>query len=162
MKYLKEINGWGYDFGYDKGVRDRYWDDRLNKLNSDIKKSEEESKIDYSQYYTDISTDAANNLIATKMMNFDEDEIDKIKKLFTSKYKLVSDKWTSYDDDGGQVKMCNVLIATRENGCIIRIWKIEDDWYIVAISDIEDRGRIYDKCDQFEGLRVLFNKILVK
>lgn len=176
MKFISDWNFIGeaftdeyqsfYDINKD---RDKYWDGYLKKLKKDqdeLKKELEENP----NYFKMISQDDAIELKKNKLYYFEANEVEEIKKLFSDKYQL-----SFFIIDGGiwkeskQGKFINMekvpislIEATRLNSCIIRIWKLEDEWYLVSTSDADDKGSVYDKCDQFDGLKRLLNQILVK
>lgn len=135
--------------------RVEYWNGYLKKLKADQDELQKEMEED-PHYFTMISQDEVDELY-DNLVSFKDDEIEKIKELFSDKYLVYKKTWKKYDSDNTEI----FIEAIRPN-CIIRIWKLEDEWYIVSTSDANDRGRVNDKCDQFDGLKRLLNKILIK
>ncbi len=135
--------------------REEYWNGYLKKLKADQGELQKEMEED-PHYFTMISQDEVDELY-DNLISFKDDEIERIKELFSDKYLVYKKTWKKYDSDNAEI----FIEAIRPN-CIIRIWKLEDEWYIVSTSDANDRGRVNDKCDQFDGLKRLLNKILVK
>ncbi len=139
---------------YPDKERDSYWDEYLKDLNREINKPKENTddyyklidNSDYDDYEIKLKT------LFETALELEEDEIENIKKMFP---KIYSVKMSNLS----RLTNSRYLEATRET-TILRIWKLEDEWFLVALGDI--RAMIYFKCDQWEGLEYFLNKTLIK
>lgn len=145
MKYLKAFEN------------DNWKDEYLSNLNNNLKKSREESDIDNSAYYKPISHDLASDTL-DKSVSISNTDIERIKPLFSKLYIVKVDNWVSYTSDWSKFEV-RYLEARRES-TIIRIWEIEDEYYLVQIGDAN--SNVHFICDQIEGLIKLLEKTLVK
>lgn len=136
--------------------RGDYWKGYLSKLKNDQDELGKELEED-PNYFTLVDGDEVAELFE-RLIDFEKDEVVKIKGLFTNKYFIEEGKWKRYNSDN----IVTFIEAIRPKFCKIRIWKLEDEWYIVSTSDADGRGQVFDKCDQFDGLKRLLNKTLVK
>lgn len=136
--------------------RDDYWKGYLSKLKNDQDELGKELEED-PNYFTLVDGDEVAELFE-RLIDFEKDEVAKIKGLFTNKYFIEEGKWKRYNSDN----IVTFIEAIRPKFCKIRIWKLEDEWYIVSTSDADGKGQVFDKCDQFDGLERLLNKTLVK
>ena len=150
MRYLKIFESFN---------RDKYWDDYLDKLNSDIKKSKEESEKDYSEYYRMIDDDELKELIF-KRIDFEKKEIEKITSLFPDSYEINVSQWQNLVEDNTpeyRYHVTNYIRAFKKIQGEIYIFKLPDEYYLVGIGD--EQVKIYDLCDQFDGLKLLIRKV---
>lgn len=95
-------------------------------------------------------------------INMDRDEYNKISKLYPYGYKCQYKE--EYVDVGGEdnISIRDVFILKAvnvERRSIQRIYKLEDEWYILSVSDLKDLGTIFFKVDQFDGLKYIINKL---
>jgi hypothetical protein len=105
-------------------------------------------------YFKLIENEDLDNLFS-RLVSIENGEFEKIQKLFSDKYTVREEKCKN----GG---IFSFIKACRIKFSILRIWKLEDDWYLVSISDSDDNGRIFFKCDQFDGLENFLKTTLVK
>ena len=99
----------------------------------------------------------------SRLVNLDDGEFEKIKGLFPSGYNVSEEKWKGSVSFVEAIRTAiNPITRKYMYLGIIKIWKMKDEWYLVSTSDIKDRGRILQMCDQFEGLKRLLEKSLVK
>lgn len=137
--------------------RDKDLDDYLKDLNAKLKRSREESKKDYSEYFKLISHNEAADII-DKMVDFDEIEVKKITELFPERYNVSVSIWDTYNSGWENIKSNYFLIVRNETE--IKIWKIEDEYYLLSV---ESRStNLYYLCDQFDGLSALIRKMTTR
>lgn len=156
-KKIKESFRDDSGFDLDKSLEiDNYWKGYLNKMKADQDKLKKELEED-THYFNLVEEDDLDYLF-DKIVDFEDGEIEKIKVLFTDKYLVREGKWKKYNGNNA----VSFMEAIRSNFCLIRIWKLEDEWYLVSTSDVDNRGGVFDKCDQFDGLKRLLDKTLIK
>lgn len=139
--------------------RDRYWDKYLKKLNTEINKPKE----NHDDYYKLIDNSDWDEYeikleeLLQMALEFTEDESTDIRKVVPKVYSLTF-------IERPRNKQCIEIIRSekKRGSCLIRIWKLPDEWFLVSLGDIDERGTIYFKCDQFEGLQYFLNKTLLK
>lgn len=139
--------------------RDEYWDDYLDKLNANLKKSAEDSKINWDDYYQSIDYDTAAERIVN-MTELTKGEFDEIKSVIGDVYKFDLKDWKVIDIDNKTGNVFKYVIAERE-GFKYRIWKLEDEWYLVEMGDPSSLA-LWFLCDQVDGLKALLNKTSIK
>lgn len=140
-----------------------YWDEYLKDrtdvdviittLNSKIGKKEENND----NYYKLIDGEEASKKL-DRSVDLSDDDIKKILPLFSELYKVVVGKWISYTSDWKEFNV-KCIEADRSDFCKIRIWKIEDEYYLVQIGG---KGNVYFICDQIEGLTLFLQKTIIK
>lgn len=100
---------------------------------------------EYNQYYTEITSDEYFSVdTVDKTDNFTDKEMDEIVKFLGRKnYNTKNLTWYATDDIP-----------------LIEIIKLKDEWFLVynTYDDDTPKQRMY-KCDQFEGLMKLLDKI---
>jgi len=149
MKYLKL---------YEAFDRDEYWDNYLNDLNSNLKKSKESAQKNWDDYYKSIDYDVASEHIVS-MTEFPQEEFDDIKLIFSDVYKCRLNNWKIIDTENRTSDIFKYMIAERE-GFKYKIWKLEDEWYLVEMSD--PNTGLWFLCDQIDGLKALLNKTSIR
>lgn len=137
--------------------RDEDLDNYLKDLNSKLKRSREESKKDYSEYFKLISHDKAADIL-DKMTDFDEIEIKKITELFPKEYNVSVSIWDTYNSGWENIKSNYFIIVRGETE--IKIWKIEDEYYLLSVGSRSTN--LYYLCDQFDGLSALIKKMTTR
>jgi hypothetical protein len=152
MIYLKLFENFD---DWDKWHKDRneYFDDYLDKLNSNIRKQQEleerERELDH-LYYRLLDNHEDPDEILKTAIDITETDIQKITKVASSVYKVSIEQ--------NEVKYVKLV---RNRYCIIKIWRLIDEWYLIKVGGFkEGSGYIYEMCDQIEGLEYLLNKMI--
>lgn len=154
---IKEAFKDEYDSEFDPNKfseRDKYWDGYLKKMKND--QNELKKEIEEDRHYFTLVDEHELAELFDKIIDFESDEVVEIMDLFTDKYHVTEGRWMHNHE------IVNFIKATRPKFCLIKIWKLEDEWYLVSTSDADNNRAIFEKCDQFDGLKRLLNKMLVK
>lgn len=134
--------------------RDAYWDDYLNKLNANLKKSQEESQKNWDDYYKLLDQDQAHDWMV-KMTNVTKEDFNVVtSSLDNIKYEISISTWGLIDDDS-KINNYKYILAKRK-GFEYKIFRLPDEWFLVILSD--DKVNMYYLCDQWEGLEALLKK----
>jgi len=116
---------------------------------------------DDDKYYTLLENNEPSSLLIHSIQ-MNRDEYIRISELYPIGYICEVD--LIYITDDQSRRSVSILKAKRPGagGCIMRIFKLPDEWYLLSMSDIKEGGTIYFKVDQFEGLEYMLNKLCVK
>jgi hypothetical protein len=138
---------------FDNFNRDEYWDDYLDKLNANLKKSQEESQINWDDHFRLIDQEEAHEWMIKMSDVTKEDFRLVVSSLDAIKYEVDISTWKLLDDDGKYEN--HKYILAKRRGFSYKIFRLPDEWFLVIMSgDVN----IFYLCDQLEGLKVFLNK----
>lgn len=148
MKYLKLFEAFD---------RDDYWDNYLDELNANLKKSKEDSEKDWSDYYKLLTQDEAHDWIV-KMSDVTKEDFNLVvSSLNAIAYTVSISTWGLIDDDA-KVENHDYIVAKRRE-FEYKIFRLLDEWFLVAMCS---QTNIFYLCDQQEGLVAFLKKTSAK
>jgi hypothetical protein len=137
--------------------KDDYWDNYLDELNTDLKKSKEDSVKDWSDYYKLLTQDEAHDWIV-KMSDVTKEDFNLVvSSLNAITYTVSISKWGLICDDA-KVENYDYIVAKR-SGFEYKIFRLPDEWFLVAMCA---QTNIFYLCDQQEGLVAFLKKTSAK
>ena len=138
---------------FDNFNRDEYWDDYLDRLNANLKKSQEDSQRNWDDHFRLIDQDEAHEWMI-KMSDVTKEDFNLVvSSLDAIKYEISTSTWRLLDDDG-KFENHKYILAQRK-GFSYKIFRLPDEWFLVIMSGDTN---IFYLCDQLEGLKVFLNK----
>jgi hypothetical protein len=122
---------------------------------------------DDDKYYTLLDRVGHGNMpkdLLKDALPMSDEEVRRISSLFPPLYKCDYTKSRIYLEDEHTIHFLDIptIKCVRDKGCIIQVYKLEDEWFILSMADIKGKGRIYFKVDQFDGLKYIIDKTCVK